>query len=120
VFDAITGDKVFRRVRNVADLSERLVTAYPGVNVLQEIRKAALWCVAKKRAVKSGTFLTTWMGNADPAPAGGPLASGVFDLPLAAADDDRAAFNAQIERQRAALAAEPMLPEVLRRIEGAR
>jgi hypothetical protein len=86
VFDAIAGDKVFRRVRNVGDLAQRLAVTYPDVDVVREIRKAALWAVAKKRPVRSGTFLTTWMSNADPAPAGDPMRSGVYLAPDA--DDD--------------------------------
>lgn len=49
-----------------------------------------------------------------------PAQSGSFSVPAAKIDDERAAFNAEIERQRAALAAIPMHPEALRRIEEAR
>lgn len=108
--------------RKLTRTLQELIDGFPDLAAWSRVgRWLASW--DRSTAILSADWLTNhrdafakaeaWEGR-----GGNPLASGVFLAP--AADAERAAFNAEIERQRIALAAIPMHPEALRRIEEAR
>jgi hypothetical protein len=78
VYDAILADPVLARITaRPADLATRMVApgAYPGVNVLSQVLRAAAFVAGGKRSYRDGrAFLLGWMGRADiepVAPTGG-------------------------------------------------
>lgn len=78
VYDAILADPVLAAITaRPADLATRMVApgAYPGVNVLSQVHRAAAFVAGGKRSYRDGrAFLLGWMGRADiepVAPAGG-------------------------------------------------
>lgn len=74
---------------------------------------------AKWLATTPETFAiaAAWESRGAPSLGRSPALSGAFVVP--ARESEAAAFNAEIERKRAALRAVPMTPEALRLIEGA-
>jgi len=103
VFDVIIADPVLAAiVARPADLATRMVApgAYPGVNVLSQVLRAAAFVAGGKRSYRDGrAFLLGWMGRADiepVAPKGGPHTPAPVDHhdPIEA---QRAIYRAQIK-----------------------
>lgn len=87
VFDAITSDPMLAPItRRPADLATRLVApgAFPGVNVLGQVLRAAAWNAGQRKPKRDGrAFLLGWLGRSDPE-APQPLGAGAAND----ADDD--------------------------------
>lgn len=70
VFDAIVGDPMLAPItRRPADLAARLVApgAFPGVNVLGQVLRAAAWNAGQRKPKRDGrAFLLGWLGRSDP------------------------------------------------------
>lgn len=82
VFDAIMADPLLKPpcTRRVADLAVRLTApdAFPGVNVLGQVLRAAAWNAGQRRPKRDGrAFLLGWLGRSE-AEAPSPLASGIY------------------------------------------
>lgn len=87
VFDAIVADPMLAPItRRPADLATRLVApgAFPGVNVLGQVLRAAAWNAGQRKPKRDGrAFLLGWLGRSDPE-APQPLGAGAAND----ADDD--------------------------------
>ena len=70
VFDAIVADPMLAPItRRPADLATRLVApgAFPGVNVLGQVLRAAAWNAGQRKPKRDGrAFLLGWLGRSDP------------------------------------------------------
>lgn len=82
VYDAIRGDAFLCPVTRLpADLASRMTApgAFPGVNVLGQVLRAAAWNAGQRKKKRDGrAFLLGWVGRADPE---APTDSGVYDIP---------------------------------------
>lgn len=87
VYLAIVNDRVLQPITaRPADLAERMTAAgaFPGVNVLSQVHRAAAHAAGARRPYRDGrAFLLGWLGRADKeAPEPSPLASGVYSVPM--------------------------------------
>ena len=85
VYLAIVNDRVLQPITaRPADLAERMTAAgaFPGVNVLSQVHRAAAHAAGARRPYRDGRgFLLGWMGRADrDLPEPSPLASGAFPV----------------------------------------
>jgi len=84
VFDAIMTDPLLKPpcTKRVADFATRVTApnAFPGVNVLGQVLRAATWNAGQTKPKRDGrAFLLGWLGRSD-SEAPSPLASGVIDI----------------------------------------